>query len=284
MNDRPIRFEEWNSADPEARLRLLRSLEGFGGHPFKLKKITSFGSGEEAFPTGIYELENSEFVFVPGRSLTLGWDGVRPEDAKLAEALRKELETAMNASVSPEELTAYFRDVFSPLREACVPPMLVERRPSRVEAEDGELVHLEEVRKRLASQGFALPTEDEWEALCGQGTRRFFAEHLNRDMLEAAAEDQGYWYAYDLETPNVYGLYIAYDPYLYELVDAPCLVKGGDGGGAAHGGYRALAVLPLSPQYRDPVIFELSDEDGFDFDVHARRIVRLMEPGSSFNV
>lgn len=41
---------------------------------------------------------------------------------------------------------------------------------------------------------------------------------------------------YELELPNQFGLSTAYDLYWYGGVDAPCLLKGGDGGSNICGG------------------------------------------------
>lgn len=154
--------------------------------------------------------------------------------------------------------------------------MLVERNVQQVVNADGRLVNYNEVIREFDQRGFSLLTEDEWEYVCGGGTKRIFSEQFDSCLLEDICKEKRYYYDADLEKPNGFGVYIAYDPYMYELVNSPCYAKGGDGGTAAHGGYYILGVLPLSPHYRDEIIKELICSEGdFDCEVYARRVIRI---------
>lgn len=260
----------WRNMDSARKTEALKALEGYNGHAFTFKTIETFHSDQNTFTTGLFELAGNEFVFIPGATATLGWNKVEEQDEMILSAIQKELEIA-GVSQSAE---AYLQSVFSPLREVEIAPMLVERNVQRIDPKLDHLANYFEIKTDLERSGFSLPTEEEWEYFCGGGTQRIFSDHVDRKLIEDICKEKRY-YA-DLEKPNRFGLYIAYEPYIFELVDSPVISKGGDGGTAAHGGYHILGVLPISPHYRDEVIQELMSSDGdFDCDVHARRIVRI---------
>ncbi|MFF2885875.1 hypothetical protein [Paenibacillus sp. NPDC057967] len=127
----------------------------------------------------------------------------------------------------------------------------------------------EDLQTQLQAEGFALPTEDQWEYLCGLGQCTLFPfggrfdEEGRYSHLSETGENV-------LEQPNGLGVTIAYDPYKYEIVDSECLVKGGDGGNALCGGEPFIyMMLPLAAYWRDAMASELlEDEDlasGFYF-------------------
>lgn len=272
---RQLHYDNWILMEEEEKVKWLKSLEGWNGHAFRLTSVEAFERNGRKWSTGVFDLHGSEFIFVPGGTVTLGWDRLDERDADLgiAAAIEEELEVAG----VPQAAEAYLRSVLSPRREVRISPMLVERNVALIESENGGLVNYYEVIQRFARSGFSLPGEEEWEYLCGGGTSRIFGDHIDRELLADICGGKRYYYTANLEKPNAFGLYIAYDPYICELVDSPIRAKGGDGGGAAHGGYYILGVLPLSPHHRDETFEELMmcDEGDFDCDVYARRIVRL---------
>lgn len=267
-----LQLNNWMSADLDKKKNLLKSFEGYKNHDFKLKTIKTFFCDETNFVTGIYELDGYQYVFVPGSKVTLGWNGADKQDEYIMSAIQKELDIA---GVS-QNVDSFLKDVFSPLRESEIPPMLVERKVRNMRSENTNIVNYSEVIEIFKQQGFLILTEDEWEFLCGGTTKRIFSEQFDESfLLEMCSDKRPCWDIASLEKPNKYGLYIAYDPYIYELVNSPCYVKGGDGGGAMHGGYNILGILPLSSHYRDESIKELMYNEDFDCDVYARRIVKI---------
>jgi len=120
----------------------------------------------------------------------------------------------------------------------------------------------EDLIAQLHTDGFSLPSEDQWEYLCGagRGTLFPFGSRFDAQWRYAHMSEEG---ENVLEQPNMFGLTIAYDPYKYETVDSPCHVKGGDGGGALCGGEPFIyTMLPLATYWREtPANVELGDDN-----------------------
>ena len=131
---------------------------------------------------------------------------------------------------------------------------------------------------QLEQQGLSLPTADEWAYLCGGGCRTLFPWgdgldysmrlHHFEDMEEAGDRP------YDMEDPNFFGLSIAYDPYMREVVKAARFTTcGGDGGCNICGGLGPfLGYLPCSPHCK-PEVQEDKELNG-DYDFY-RPIIRV---------
>jgi hypothetical protein len=151
-----------------------------------------------------------------------------------------------------------------------------------VTADVHEVVSYDEFIRQIIQSGFRLPTEDEWEYLCGGGSRTLFRwgdsfdYGLHLHHFERATPKKK---EYDLEKPNQFGLSIAYDPYKFEIVmDSKHYLKGGDGGCNICGGLGlVLGYLPVATYHRDPGINggETDFEEICDDFTFYRRIIRL---------
>ena len=131
---------------------------------------------------------------------------------------------------------------------------------------------------QLKKQGLSLPTADEWAYLCGGGCRTLFpwGDGLDYSMrlhwFEDMEEDGDR--PYDMEEPNFFGLSIAYDPYMREVVQADGFTTcGGDGGCSICGGLGPfLGFLPCSPHCK-PEVQEDNELNG-DYDFY-RPVIRV---------
>jgi hypothetical protein len=172
----------------------------------------------------------------------LGWEPVSVDDLETQEILR-EYRTHTQVEVSCGGATTR-------VRRGQEGEVMAERSLSRTHADLAE---------QLAATGFRFPTSDEWEYACGGATPTLFrwGDHVPCDRYptdvspaEAAWRRQWALSAGKLEypaesftpdwdhhrRPNGFGLFIASDPYKYELVAEIGVTRGGDGGSAICGG------------------------------------------------
>mgnify|MGYP000974828001 CR=1 FL=1 len=141
-----------------------------------------------------------------------------------------------------------------------------------------KIMYEDEIAAAGDKLSFSLPTADEWSYLCGGGCRTLFpwGDGLDYSMrlrwFEDMDEDENR--PYDMEEPNFFGLSIAYDPYMREVVQADRLTTcGGDGGCNICGGLGPfLGFLPCSPHCK-PEVQEDNELNG-DYDFY-RPIIRL---------
>ena len=287
--------------------------------------LHTFDRWGQSCTTGVFEKDGREFVFVPGDTVTLGWDhfavGLNPDSRWELDYLFQEWEMEQD----PEEM---IRESMASVRQASIGPMLMGR---ELEELCWELVALDDPRLRpewleefrqfaltgrdsltlvgharferdgdgwqaalyhrmdysdflsqLEQQGLSLPTADEWAYLCGGGCRTLFPWgdgldysmrlHHFEDMEEAGDRP------YDMEEPNFFGLSIAYDPYMREIVKAEQFTTcGGDGGCNICGGLGIfLGFLPCSPHCK-PEVQEDKELNG-DYDFY-RPIIRVEMDG-----
>ena len=96
-------------------------------------RMQQFSRWGQALNTAVYQLQGTEFVFVPGGTVTLGWGGFppAPDEAGLAlkSALTEDVQEYWCGEVTLEEM---LEALTTPLRQVEMPPMLVERRPRPV--------------------------------------------------------------------------------------------------------------------------------------------------------
>ena len=318
MNERLFRTQ-FNQMETTEKQALMESLAT--RYDMTFLGLHTFDHWGQNCTTGIFEKDGREFVFVPGDTVTLGWEqfavGLNQESRDELEYLFREWELERD----PEEL---IRENMAPVRQAAIGPMLVGReleelcwepvalddprlRPEWLEEfrqfaltgrdsltlvgharfeRDGEgwqaaLYHrmdYSDFRSQLEKQGLSLPTADEWAYLCGGGCRTLFpwgdgmdySMHLH--WFEDMEEDEDR--PYDMEEPNFFGLSIAYDPYMREVVKAEQFTTcGGDGGRSICGGLGIfLGFLPCSP-HRKPEVQEDKELNG-DYDFY-RPIIRV---------
>ena len=317
MNENLYR-PQFNQMKMTEKLALMQTLAA--RYKMKFKELYAFSRWGQSCTTGIFEKDGWEFVFVPGDTVTLGWEkfavGLNQESREELEYLFREWEIERD----PED---FIRESMAPVRQAAIPPMLVGReleeigwepvqlddprlRPdwledfrkfaatdrdsltlvgrARFEREgDGWQVCLYhevdylDFQKLLEKQGLSLSTADDWAYLCGGGCRTLFpwGDGLGYSMhLHWFEDPQDEDKPYDMEEPNFFGLSIAYDPYMREVVKADALTTcGGDGGCNICGGMGPfLGFLPCSPHYKLEV--QEDNELNGDYDFY-RPVIRV---------
>ena len=319
MNEKLSR-PQFNQMDTTEKQTLMESLAA--RYDMTFLGLHTFDRWGQSCTTGIFKKDGREFVFVPGDTVTLGWEqfavGLNQESREELEYLFREWEMEPQ---NPEEM---IRESMAPVRQAAIGPMLVGRELEEINWEPVKLEDprlrsewLEDFRQfaltdrdsltlvgrarferdgdswqvslyhevdyldfqnRLQKQGFSLPTADEWAYLCGGECRTLFpwGDGLDYSMrlhwFEDIDEDENR--PYDMEEPNFFGLSIAYDPYMREVVQADRLTTcGGDGGCNICGGLGPfLGFLPCSPHCK-PEVQEDNELNG-DYDFY-RPIIRL---------
>ena len=322
MNERLFRTQ-FNQMETTEKQALMESLATRYDMTF-LGLHTSDRWGQSS-TTGIFEKDGREYVFVPGDTVTLGWErfavGLDQDSREELDYLFQEWEMEQD----PEDM---IRESMAPVRQAAIGPMLVGReleelcwepvalddprlRPEWLEEfrqfaltgrdsltlvgharfeRDGDgwqaaLYHrmdYSDLRSQLEQQGLSLPTADEWAYLCGGGCRTLFpwgdgmdySMHLH--WFEDMEEDEDR--PYDMEEPNFFGLSIAYDPYMREIVKAEQFTTcGGDGGCNICGGMGMfLGYLPCSPHCKPEVQEDKELNGDYDF---CRPIIRVEMDG-----
>ena len=325
MNEKLFRpeFHQIETAEKQALMERLAAR-----YTMAFLGLQSFDRWGQSCATGVFEKDGREFVFVPGDTVTLGWDhfaaGLDPDSREELDELFREWEIEQ----SPEAL---IRESMAPVRQATIGPMLVGRKleelcwepvkmnDPRVTAHpdwlkkfrdfawsDFESLTLHQSARiermksgfhiwiynrtdydtllaGLEQQGFSLPTADEWAYLCGGGCRTLFpwgdgmdySMHLHHfESLEDKDKP------FDMEGPNFFGLSIAYDPYMREVVKAEQFTTcGGDGGRSICGGLGIfLSFLPCSPHCK-PEVQEDKELNG-DYDFY-RPMIRVEMDGQT---
>ncbi|WP_046225766.1 hypothetical protein [Paenibacillus dauci] len=123
---RPIWQAMSEQEQEEALYHLLSTLpEGF-----TLEHLQRFERYGQQFVTGIYNYKGKEFVFVPGDTVTLGWNnGMGQMDARTREDLAEAMVEIERTLSEADEL---LNTLMSPVREVTIAPMMVERYPQSI--------------------------------------------------------------------------------------------------------------------------------------------------------
>lgn len=239
----PLTLVSWDHADAEVhRARAAEVAAAVGG---QLVELEVDAQGGQLHQVAVIDVRGVHMVLVPGGTVTLGWDPSRPH------GLTPRQEAALlgdGASSAIEVLTTYL----TPTRTVTLAPFLVEIAPrSCADWLDGVGDDpLADVSARVATEGFRLLTDDEWEhAVRGGSTALFRWGDVWPDGIPFAHET--HFTAHHV--PTAFGLRLLDDPYQVEVVDAPLGFRGGDGGGFVCGGRPApVPWLSFASAFRWP--------------------------------
>ena len=251
----------------------------------EILRFETFSKYSKSTFTAIFKYKESEFVFVPGDTVTLGYEGL-PKNLsdETLEGLKYCLDELKEFNIKLlDEYNKFKSDKYNRLTlDGTARFTKIE---DKIEIELYDYITYDELCENIKHDGFSLPNLDEWEYLCGGGCRTLFpwGDDIDYNMNLFYYTKKGN--KYDLEEPNFFGLSIAYDPYKMEIIEANELTfKGGDGGCNVCGGFgEFLGYLSCSPYYIqkpidaiDSIVDEYDNELDGDFNFY-RRIIRIEE-------
>lgn len=320
MGDQRYFRPTYTSLNKEERESLLISISSTNPD-FVFIRFAIFSRFGQSTDTAVFGYKGTEFVFVPGDTVTLGWESFDPP-------LTKEELGLLQEDLYDETPEEFFKSSMSPVRTVTIRPMLVERRPKelgwilvppdhpkiqelqskstmiiqsgdsvtyvgnmRIRLYQGEQLYelysrmsYSDFLKETEFSGFRIPDEDEYEYLCGGGSRTLFRwgnmmkdELATRFRIPPEQQDIDVSDGNYLPGSNFFGVSINFDPYKQEVVDSAVIVKGGDGGCAICGGSSYLVgFMSFATYFRENqgMRYMFEQEITGDYTI-ARRIRRL---------
>lgn len=190
----------WNTLSSEQRLQWLQELVTRLPEGFALEKIQSFDRYGQQIETGIFSYQQSEFVFVPGDKVTLGWNDVHVSwDQPTLEDLERGLD---EIGLTLKEATPMIAKQMSPIRTAHIPSLLVERHTHSVGWQEYTLHELDPVEDQEiidALSTFSLSNYNSYEM--DQDYRFVRDGQQIRIYLFEETEDAHEWQSLSLEHP-----------------------------------------------------------------------------------
>lgn len=120
---------EWKNTSRPEKEHLMRELEGRLPEGFSFRGIERFERYGQCLETGVFTYKESEFLWVPGDEVTLGWS-IDQWPGAMDQATLDDLLTGLKAmGLDASEAGQVLQEQMSPPRTAVIGPMLVERTP-----------------------------------------------------------------------------------------------------------------------------------------------------------
>lgn len=264
----PLTQDHWDQLPlPEAEAAA-RGIESRLGGRFNFHKISRCTQAGVSHQVAFFLRKDCLFALVLQATGRLGWTPQRVENVAELYARDHEkpgwnhpveltlqsfgCETARDIAPPQGTCEEWLKYVLTPPRQIPIPNLLVavEAQPAHELAGlDNESRPLAEINRILASDGFRLPSSDEWEHLSNAGSPDLFRWGNVWPTLD---DFSGHL------DPNAFGLVFTADPYCPEYVSEEHLMRAGDGGEMICGGIGPLAWLTFASSYvcRSPSILE----------------------------
>lgn len=230
--------EVWDQLDLHTAETVARAVARCLPEPWAFVNVKRCASGDQKRCVAFFNHTGHDFALIPGGTVTLGYDPARPLPPKaLLREWAKEAR-ALTGSKEPAEVLwrQYLEGQLSKLRTVELKPYLL-----AVNAHSKSVKTGRAERSKIAKEGFALPTADQWEFAASGGSRAVW--HWGDAPPKA------------LPTEHAFGLNVLQNTYVQEPLDVRGTFRGGDGGQRAHGGAADLEwYLALSPWYVSPAV------------------------------
>ena len=136
----PLLRPQFDQLSQEEKQVLMERLAG--RYHLNFLRLHTFARWGQSCATGIFEKDGREFVFVPGDTVTLGWEQFA---VGLSQDSREELDYLFQEWAMEQDPEEMIRESMAPVRQAAIGPMLVGR---ELEELCWELVALDDPRLR----------------------------------------------------------------------------------------------------------------------------------------
>lgn len=225
-----LELQEWDGATHDQRAAAARQAAAMLPSTFTWNGLQTFALGGEAHEMALFGHDGASFALLPGSSRAeLGYNRGEPYPATPAQladwqSVQHEFRCTLHEALD---------ECLSPHRRVAIGPVLMETIARRFEYGcdgDDQTEGYERILSLLGDQ-FRLPTCDEWEYACAAGTRTLF--RWGADCPVSNSHDDKVFLLH--KQRNAFGLAFNSSTYDTELCHGAQL-RGGDGGGAVHGG------------------------------------------------
>ncbi len=254
-----LQLSIWDQLNAKEAEVIAQTLAPLLPPPWKFQRIEQHACGDQKRQVAFFTWKRVRFALIPGGKVTLGYDRRKP--------FMPSQEQRESWSDTQEEyglkLKDFLKDCLTPLRTAVFEPFLLE-------------VTARQAPPTEMTDGFRLPTFDEWEYACSGGARTLF--RWGNDCPTDCYPIESRWKGH--RQPNAFGLRIASNPYDSEYCvqqernKERLVVRGGDGGSAICGGIGYFyGWIPLASAYYAPDLENLMEH----IDGYCRRAFSLPE-------
>jgi hypothetical protein len=224
----------WDTLDEATAEQVARTVELCLPEPWAFKRLAWHECGDQKRWVAFFDYQNSPFALIPGHEAILGYDPKQPP--QLTPAMAADWAESQDENDSLPTFAKFLAKYTTKLRQVSIAPMLAEVNPQEgYGIEDGA-----KKRRQFLSDGFRLPSTDEWEYLCGAGSRTLWRWGNECPTAGYPCDYKGRSRFKPHRQPNAFGLVFPNDEYDTEGVagsgKGQIVPRSGDGGVMTCGG------------------------------------------------